>query len=190
MSLLLFSSLLLPHFTRTFTNSSKQNVPVRCLNGQSRNYQSNLAGSTDTDLLMLVLEMISEIPPVVNSNVRLGVFFLLFKVEHALVELHHYALKVKVKVAQSFPTLCKPMEYTAHGILQARLPEWAAFSFSRGSSWPRDQTQVSCIAGEFFTSWATREALHYALVWMNSSDDLWKLRIIEHKFFDWVIKEL
>ena len=48
--------------------------------------------------------------------------------------------------------------YTVHGILQARILEWAAVSFSRGSSQPRDQTRVSHIAGRFFTSWATREA--------------------------------
>ena len=46
-----------------------------------------------------------------------------------------------------------------HGILPATLLEWVAFPFSRGSSQPRDQTKVSCIAGEFFTSWATWEAL-------------------------------
>ena len=51
---------------------------------------------------------------------------------------------------------CDPMDYTAHGILQARILEWAAFAFSRGSSQPRDQTQVSHIAGRGFTSWATR----------------------------------
>ena len=45
----------------------------------------------------------------------------------------------KVKVAQSCPTLCDPMEYTVHGILQARILEWVAFPFSRGSSQPRDQ---------------------------------------------------
>ena len=50
------------------------------------------------------------------------------------------------------------MEYTAHGILQARILEWVAFPFSRGSSQPRVRTQVSRIAGGFFTSWATREA--------------------------------
>ena len=42
-----------------------------------------------------------------------------------------------------------------HGILQARIPEWVAISFSRGSSWPRNWTQVSCLAGRFFTNWAT-----------------------------------
>ena len=51
-----------------------------------------------------------------------------------------------------------PMDYTVHGILQARILEWVAFPFSRGSSQPRDRTQVSHNAGRFFTSWATREA--------------------------------
>ena len=46
------------------------------------------------------------------------------------------------------------MDYTAHAILQARILEWVAVPFSRGSSQPRDQTQVSHIAGIFFTSWA------------------------------------
>ena len=63
-----------------------------------------------------------------------------------------------MKVAQSFPTLCDPVDYTVYEILQARTLEWVAFPFSRGSSQPRDQTQVSHIAGGFFTSWATREA--------------------------------
>ena len=53
------------------------------------------------------------------------------------------------------------MDYTVHGILQARILEQVAFPFSRGSSQPRDQTQVSSIAGGFFTSWATREAQEY-----------------------------
>ena len=68
-----------------------------------------------------------------------------------------------VKVAQSCPTLCDPMDYSVHGILQARILEWVPFPFSRGSSQPRDRTQVSCIAGRFFTSWATREA-HFLVV--------------------------
>ena len=64
--------------------------------------------------------------------------------------------EVKVKFAQSCPTLCNLMDYILYGILQARIFEWVAFLFSRGSSQPRDRTQVSHIAGEFFTSWATR----------------------------------
>ena len=59
---------------------------------------------------------------------------------------------VKVKVAQSCPTLCDPMDHSVHGILQARILEWVAFPFSRESSRPRDRTQVSCIEGGFFTS--------------------------------------
>ena len=62
-----------------------------------------------------------------------------------------------VKVTQSCPTLCDPMDYTVQGILQARILEWITFPFSRRSSQPRDWTQVSHIAGGFFTSWATRE---------------------------------
>ena len=46
----------------------------------------------------------------------------------------------------------RPMDYTVHGILQARILEWVAFAFSRGSFQPRDRTQVYCIAGRFFTT--------------------------------------
>ena len=53
------------------------------------------------------------------------------------------------------------MDYTVHGILQARILEWVAFPFSRGSSQPRDQIQFSHIVDEFFTTWATREAQEY-----------------------------
>ena len=70
-------------------------------------------------------------------------------------------MNVKVKVTQLCPPLCNHMDYTVHGILQARILEWVAFPFSRGSSQPRDWTQVSHIDSEFFTSWATREAQEY-----------------------------
>ena len=60
----------------------------------------------------------------------------------------------EVKATQSCLTLCNLMGYTVHGILQATILKWVAFPFSRGSSQPRDRTQVSCIAGGFFTSWA------------------------------------
>ena len=49
---------------------------------------------------------------------------------------------VKVKVAQSCPTLCDPMDCTVHGILQSRLPQWVAILISRGSSQPRDRTTL------------------------------------------------
>ena len=54
---------------------------------------------------------------------------------------------------------CSPPGSSVHGILQARILEWIAICFSRGSYWLRDWTQVSCIAGKLFTVWATREAL-------------------------------
>ena len=53
------------------------------------------------------------------------------------------------------------MDYIVHGILQARILEWVAFSFSGGSSQSRDQTQVSSITGGFLNSPATREAQEY-----------------------------
>ena len=67
------------------------------------------------------------------------------------------------EVVQSCPTLCYSMDCTlpgssVHGIFQARVLEWVAISFSRGSSRPRDQSQVSHIVGRHFTVWATREA--------------------------------
>ena len=72
----------------------------------------------------------------------------------------HVQTCVKVKVAQSCPTLCDPMDSTVHGTVQTRILEWVAIPFSKGSSQSRDRTQVSFIAGGFFTSWATREALN------------------------------
>ena len=77
---------------------------------------------------------------------------------HILPPSHSESENVKVEVIQSCPTLWDPMDWIAHGILQARILEWVAFPFSRGSSQPRDRTQVSHIAGRFFTNWAMREA--------------------------------
>ena len=70
-----------------------------------------------------------------------------------------------VLVAQSCPTLCDPMDCSlpgssVHGISQARILEWVAMPFSRGSS--RDGTQVSCTAGRFFTIWVSREGLFFS----------------------------
>ena len=61
-------------------------------------------------------------------------------------------MEVKVKFTQMCLTLRDPMDYTFHGILQVRILEWVVFPFSMGSSQPRDRTQVSLIAGGFFTS--------------------------------------
>ena len=56
------------------------------------------------------------------------------------------------------PMDCSLPGFSFHEILQVRTLEWVATSFSRGSSWSRDQTSVSCIAGGFFTDWDMREA--------------------------------
>ena len=81
------------------------------------------------------------------------------KVTAQILKCHNFcpsgSLEVKVKVIQSCLTLCDCMDYTVHGILQARILKWVAFPFSRGSSQPRGQSRVSHIAGRFSTSWAT-----------------------------------
>ena len=66
-------------------------------------------------------------------------------------------INVKVKAAQLCPTLCNPMDYTVHGILQARILERLAAPFNRGSFQPRGRAQVSCIACRFFTSKSAAE---------------------------------
>ena len=73
---------------------------------------------------------------------------------------------VKSEVAQSCPALCDPMDcslpdFSVHGIFQARVLEWVAIPFSRGSSRPRGWTRVFCIVGRRFTLWATRKLLFF-----------------------------
>ena len=87
-----------------------------------------------------------------NTSQRVGEYF--FK---------GFISKVKVKVTQSYLTICDPMDYTVHGFVQPRIQEWVAFPFSRGSSQPREWTQVSHIAGIWAAShiWATRETQEY-----------------------------
>ena len=67
-------------------------------------------------------------------------------------------LQCKVKVTQLCPTL---YNYTIHEILQTRILGWVTFPLSRGSSQPRDWTQIPHTAGRFFTSWTIREAQEY-----------------------------
>ena len=81
-----------------------------------------------------------------------------------LAKLEVFIICVLCLAAQSCPTLCDSMDCSlpgssVHGISQARTLEWAAISFSRWSSQPKDQTQVSGIVGRFFIIWATREAI-------------------------------
>ena len=106
---------------------------------------------------------------------------------HTMYTILYTLHTVLVKVTQSCPTLCShvdcsPPRSSVHGILQARILEWIAISFSRRSSRPRDQTQVSCIAGRFFTLWATRKDWVLNLIWLVSlqeEENMWQQRQIE-----------
>ena len=73
-----------------------------------------------------------------------------------------------VLVPESWPTLCDPMDCSppgssVYGILQARILEWVAISFSRESFWPRDWTPVSCITGRFITVWAIGKSINFSI---------------------------
>ena len=105
---------------------------------------------------------------------------ILYKEQMSLVSLVTFMLVAEWKLHFLFhkTALCF-MDYippgsSVHGILQWGILEWVAMLFSRESSWPRDQTQIPCIAGRFFTIWATREAslkVEYILkVWRTLSE--------------------
>ena len=91
---------------------------------------------------------------VVKSRTRLSHFTSLLLQRVFLTQGSNLHLLCEVK----WKLLSYVQLFAVHWILQARILEWVAFPFSRGSSQPRDQTQVSHITGRFFTSWATREA--------------------------------
>ena len=99
--------------------------------------------------------------------------------------LTYFYLLYESEVAQSCPTLCNPVDCnppssSIHGILQEGILEWVAISFSRGSSWPRDRTQVSRIAGRLFNLWATREAWCISIVY--SVGNPWKFSVAKSWF--------
>ena len=117
---------------------------------------------------------------IIAKNIRaiegnLLIWLVILGIRSIILRKCSYICPVKVKVAQLCLTLCHPMDLV-HGILQARILEWIAFPFSRGSSQPRDRTQVSLIAGRFFTNWATREA-------HGTSDSKMKRSIFAFKSF-------
>ena len=87
-----------------------------------------------------------------------------------------YMQSVKCEVAQSCPTLCDPMDCipsgsSVYGILQARILEWVAISFSRGSSQSRDRTQVSHIAGRRFILWPPGKPLYAEYITRNAREN-------------------
>ena len=99
--------------------------------------------------------------PYIGYNSRSWGFSNCLKIRQLDIQNFHLAYQIP-NVAQSCLTLCYPMDCSlpgssVHGIFQARILEWVAISFSRRSSQPRDQTQVSCVVGRCFTIWATGE---------------------------------
>ena len=110
------------------------------------------------------LEIANQFPQACDSCFNHTIFFSFY-----LKIFKNFILKeskVKVLIAQSRLTLCNPMDCSPsgsslYGILQARILEWVAISFSKGSSWPRNRTWVSCTAGRFSIIRATREAQFY-----------------------------
>ena len=99
--------------------------------------------------------------------------------QHVRSSFSYVCISVCVLVTRSCLTLCDSMDYSplgssVHGILQARILEWVDSPFSRGSSQPRDWTWVSCIAGRFFTIWATKGSPDQG---SNSGCLHWKYRV-------------
>ena len=95
-------------------------------------------------------------------------------------------VKSESEVARSCPTLCDPVDcslpgFSVHGILQARILEWVTISSSRGSSRPRDRTQVSHIGGRRFNLWATREAKLTLYQGLSHTSPTWKIKLPSHK---------
>ena len=108
--------------------------------------------------LFYELEVSSNFTKTLNSG-NLSYFSLNI---NALLNKNNIALFLNSTYFLKWKSLCHVQLFnTVHGILQARILEWVAFPFSRGSSQPRDRTQVSCITGRFLTSWATKEAQEY-----------------------------
>ena len=127
----------------------------------------------------VVILLLPKITPLIHAlglapfvHLPSSTFFLLYSLSHTLLclqcpltsssfstnhsqilhEAFYDCFIPQVKVAQSCPTHCDTMDYTVHGILQARILEWVTIPVSRGSSQPRNRTRVSCTAGGFFTS--------------------------------------
>ena len=113
------------------------------------------AGAVDVCVHVYVCDWQKKLERVSGEGIPIGYASEVWVISFLTDSGQHQGLvrrKVKVKVAQLGPTLCDPMDYTVHGILQARILEWVAFPFSRAFSQPRNRTQVSRIAGRLFTS--------------------------------------
>ena len=156
-----------PHNSSTFS-AMFENVHNKML---GKEYLSTKKPPSNQPTNQLVNQLIRCFPNVIllysscsnllelDSSVKLMVYLCLILNNNICEALWDF----EVIAAQLYLTLCDPMDCrlpdtSVHGISQARILEWVAIPFCRGSSWPRDRTWVSCIAGRFFLVWATREA--------------------------------
>ena len=108
-------------------------------------------------------QTLSEKPDYWNRLCKLEQFFFMWWVKISFSSVCAWIgfIHKRMLLTQSCPTLWDTMDCSlrgssVHGILQARVLDWVTIPFSRGSSRPKDQTQISCIAGRFFTIWATK----------------------------------
>ena len=102
-------------------------------------------------------------PSITNSQSLLKLMSMEVVMPSNHLILCHPQVKWVSEVTQSCPILCNLVDcslpgFSVPGILQARILEWVTISFSRGSSWPRVWTRVSCVGGRCFNLWSTREA--------------------------------
>ena len=109
--------------------------------------------SVKAQLLSTSLGAVCVIPAVQKALPSIFTPIMSMSLDHSLL-CHVWAFTTTWTVAHQAPPV--------HGIRQARILEWVATPFSRGSSWSRDRSQVSCTAGRFFTVWATRKALYHS----------------------------
>ena len=161
MPLLHYSACVLSHFScvRLFaiqwTEARQAPLPME---SSRQEYWSGLSCPPPGDLPNPGIKPMSTSPAVAGeffttgTTLTLARLHILCWIEVGRVESLPCFQSEKVKVAQSCPTVCDPMDYIAHGILQARILEWVAFPFSRGSYQLRDRAKVSHIAGRFFTT--------------------------------------
>ena len=110
--------------------------------------------------------------PFPHSGLHILFFWFIFLHWICSISYLQYSLSYEEKVVQACltlwdPTNCSLPGSSVYGILQARMLEWVAIPFSRGFSWPRNWTWVSCIAGNFFTIWATSEASNVVYLILN-----------------------
>ena len=141
---------------------------------------------------MTWMDFISEVPSLREMTYippNLCIILLKFSREYILENWCFFSQSLQIDIHRGKQFLCilwkkesesrsvmsaslRPCDYTVHEILQVRILEWIDFPFSRPSPQPRDRTQVSCIAGRFFTSWATREAFSRLSKFYRYRDDL------------------